>query len=312
MERVSRISHFIFFIFSTLIIKLLLSLRYGKNILDLKRIFQKPLNFIVALLALGYFGALSGASAQAATATTRYVATTGNDSGNCSSVISPCYTIQYAINQSSSGDTILVAQGTYPYSSQVDWCSNHTSIKPASVICFVDKSLTILGGYSTTNWSTANPSVNLTVIDGQNTYRGVDAVGYLNKKTGYIDLEGFTIQNGLAQGPTNYDSTGIGGGMLTQYVTVTLRDMVFKNNRANGQNTNSGAGGEADGAGIRIESSPAGTNSLLQRVTFDNNQSYGGTGPVRGGVALGALFIFASNVTVEDAIFTNNLAQAGS
>ena len=50
----------------------------------------------------------------------------------------------------------------------------------------------------------------------------------------------------------------------------------------------------------------------MQRVTFDNNQSIGGTGPNRGGVAYGAMSIFFSTVTVEDCIFTNNLAQAGS
>lgn len=274
-------------------------------------IFQRLLYFIIVLILTVYFGAIPFSPARAEAATTRYVATTGSDSGDCSSVASPCHTIQYAVNQSSSGNRILVALGTYIYGSQVDYCSNQTSIKPASVICFVDKGLTILGGYSTNNWLTASPSVNITVIDGQNIYRGVAAIGYLTT-TAYLDMEGFTIQNGLAQGPTNYDTTGIGGGMLVQHAAVTLKDMVFKNNQAIGQNTSSGAGGSADGAAIRIESTPVGTSSLLQRVTFDNNRSYGGTGPDRGGVAFGALFIYASNVTVENAIFTDNLAQAGS
>lgn len=280
--------------------------------MDSKLILQKSLNFVVALMSVAYLGAMPVSPVRADVTITRYVATTGDDSADCSSAITPCRTIQGAVNQSSSGDRILVSLGTYTYSAQVDWCSIHTSIKPASVICFVDKSLTILGGFSTTNWSTANPSVNLTIVDGQNTYRGVAVIGYLNTTTIYLDMEGFTIQNGRAQGPTSYDNSGIGGGMLVQHAAVVLKDMVFKNNKAIGQNTNSGAGGSADGAAIRIESAPAGITCLLQRVTFDNNRSYGGIGPDRGGVALGALFIYASTVTVEDAIFTNNLAQAGS
>lgn len=276
-----------------------------------KSFSQRIFRFVAALIFVFYFGVIPVSSVRAEVATVRYVAATGTDTGNCTSATTPCRTIQYAVNQSSSGNFILVAQGVYTYNSQTDTCSTLNNVKPPSVICFVDKGLTILGGYSTANWSTANPSVNLTVIDGQSTYRGVAAIGYLTATT-YLDMEGFTIQNGRAQGPTSYDTSGIGGGMLVQHAIVTLKNMVFKNNKAIGQDTASGAGGPADGAGLRIEQSPAGTTSLLQHVTFDNNQSFGGSGPERGGVAFGALFIYKSTVTVEDAIFTNNLAQAGS
>ncbi len=270
------------------------------------------LRFIfVATLTFFFFGASNNVSAHASlqATTTRYVAPSGTDAGNCSSAALPCRTIQYAVNQSASNDSILVAQGTYTYSVGSDPCS---FLLTRAVICFVDKNLTILGGYSTTNWSMADPSVNLTVIDGQNTYRGVAVIGY-NTTTAHMNMEGFTIQHGRAQGPTySFDPGGIGGGMWVSIATVTLKDMVFKNNQAIGANTASGAGGAATGAGLRIESSPAGTSSLLQRVIFDNNQSYGGTGPERGGLVFGALFVFGSTVTVEDATFTNNLAQAGS
>ena len=276
-----------------------------------KRYLMKLLNYLVVLLSIIYIGANPNSVVEAAT-TIRYVdGATGIDTGNCSSSGTPCATIQYAINKSASGNTILVAAGTYTYNSQVDYCSQNTGIRPAAVICYVDKSLTILGGYSNSNWSTANPLLNLTVIDGQNSHRGVDWVGYSNQSTIYLDMEGFTIQNGLAQGPNNNDSTGMGGGMLGQYVTVILRDMVFKNNQSIGQNKDSGVGGQADGAGLRIESAP-GSGSLLQRVVFDNNKSYGGTGGDRGGIAFGAMSIFFSSVTVEDSIFSNNLAQGGN
>lgn len=48
-----------------------------------------------------------------AIATDRFVATTGSDIGDCSVSLSPCLTLQYAVNQSSPGDTINMAAGTY-------------------------------------------------------------------------------------------------------------------------------------------------------------------------------------------------------
>lgn len=43
-------------------------------------------------------------------ATTRYVSTQGNNTGNCSSTA--CRTIGYAVGQASAGDTVKVAAGT--------------------------------------------------------------------------------------------------------------------------------------------------------------------------------------------------------
>ena len=264
----------------------------------------------VITLVIFFFGDanLASASANLQTGTTRYVAASGTDTGNCSSPGAPCRTIQFAVNQAASGDRILVAQGTYVYKADIDPC---TFFLTRAVVCFANKRLTIAGGYSTSNWSTANPAANLTVIDGQNARRGVTIVGTSNPAT-HLIMQGFTIQNGRTQGPLYHGMPAArGGGMWVSMASVTLRDVIFRNNQAIGGNTTSGAGGSADGGGLSIDASPAGTSSLLQRVTFDGNQSLGGVGPERGGVAFGALFIFASVVTVEDSTFTNNLAQAG-
>ena len=243
-------------------------------------------------------------------ATTRYVATSGNDIGDCSSAVSPCLTIQYAVGKSSSGDTILVAQGIYMYNQAADTCTFLTQ-NGKSVVCIVDKILNIFGGYSTSNWSVKNPSANLTVIDGQNTYRGVFLIGY-NKTDISLDIEGFTIQNGRTQGPnTPGDPSGFGGGMVVSGARTTLRDMIFRNNKVYGADTNSGAGGAGAGSGLAINWSQPGTSSLLERVTFEGNQSFGGIGPVRGGLVFGALFVNGS-VTIDYGTFTNNQALAAS
>lgn len=245
-----------------------------------------------------------------ASPTIRYVASTGTDQGDCSLPELPCRTIQYAVNQASSGDTIRVAAGTYTYNHAVDHC-DFLPEQGKSVICVVDKTLTILGGYSVSDWSTANPGVNLTIIEGENRYRGVFLIGYNTTDTS-LTMEGFTIQNCRAEGPnTPGDPNGFGGGMLVSGARVTLRDIIFKNNKVLGQNTGSGAGGAGSGAGLAINWSQPGTSSLLERVTFEGNQSFGGTGPERGGVAFGALFVNGS-ITVNQAVFLNNKAIAGS
>jgi hypothetical protein len=262
---------------------------------------------LLVIAVIAGIGGFPFASVQAAG--THYVATTGYDSGDCNSPTAPCKNIQYAVNHANWGDTILVATGTYTYIPSS--CSNWF-VTPV-VLCVMDNSLTILGGFSGSNWSARNTSLYPTIIDGQNTNRGVAV--FSSNDNAFLDLEGFTIQNCRAFGPTYsnpYNPGGLGGGMMVVHAWVTVRDVIFNDNQAIGANTSSGAGGIGEGSAIHIEATPAGTTSLLQRVTVTNNKSYGGSGPIRGGVAFGALFIFKSNVIVEDSVFTNNLAQAGS
>ncbi|MEM2592248.1 MAG: choice-of-anchor Q domain-containing protein [Thermofilaceae archaeon] len=242
---------------------------------------------------------------------TFYVAPTGDDVGDCKSPSSPCRSIQYAVNQAASGDTILVAAGTYTYNPQHDSCS---FLPTRAVVCFVDKQLTILGGYSTTNWIRADPIGNPTVIDGGNAYRGVVIVSY--HSTASLRMEGFTIRNARAQGASfggDWDTTAFGGGMWAQNSAVTLRNMVFENNVAKGGDTSSPYGGAAAGGGLAIQSPPSGSVSILEHVTFRNNQAIGGSGRDRGGLALGGgLFTYQAVVSAHFVTFTNNLAVAGS
>ena len=90
---------------------------------------------------------------------------------------------------------------------------------------------------------------------------------------------------------------------------ITMRDMIFKNNKVYGNDTSSGAGGPGAGSGLAINWSQDGTSNLLERVIFEGNQSYGGEGPERGGLAFGALFVNAS-VMIDHGTFLNNQAFA--
>lgn len=72
-----------------------------------------PAGAALLLVLAALFLATIAAAAAAPQATTRYVALSGTNAGNCSNPAAPCRTIQYAHSQASSGDTIQVAGGVY-------------------------------------------------------------------------------------------------------------------------------------------------------------------------------------------------------
>ena len=243
------------------------------------------------------------------------VATTGTDTPACGTEASPCRTIQYAVNKAAStGYVITVAEGTYTY----DPSNNHCpwAVTPA-VVCFVDQNLTILGGYTTSNWSTADPKNHVTIIDGQNIVRGVIVVKYNAGATASLVMEGFTIQNGLSQGLDtlyDYDARGFGGGIWSQKAPLTLKHMIFKNNHAIGGNRSAPFGGDGTGGGLAIEADiNANIPVFMEDVVFQDNQALGGVGAERGGVAHGGgIFTYNAFLTATDLVLDNNLAQAGN
>ena len=230
------------------------------------------------------------------------VAPSGSDAPGCGSAAMPCRSIAFAVNQAAPGGEIRVAAGTYQNTGPDPACSFLID----AVVCVNSKPLTLRGGFSTGNWSSPDPSANPTIIDGQNTYRGVNVV-----RANRLTMEGFIIQNGRAV-PDPGDPNAFGGGMSTIESVITLRDMVFRNNRVIGPDTGSDRGGAGAGGALAIRSSPAGVSSTLERVTFENNTSSGGASSGRGGFAFGAVFVYASHVNITDCTFTGNRALAGN
>ena len=268
---------------------------------------------IITVLIVSGFGGLQparGSVNASENAVTRRVATSGNDSSGCGSSSIPCQSIQYAVNISASGDTILVASGTYTYKSSADTCSFLTT---RAVVCMIDKDLSILGGYTPSNWSVSNPVANPTVIDGGNSRRGVAIIAY--NSTASLRLEGFTIQNGLAQGTSSggdFYTYAFGGGMWAQNSAVYLSNVTFWNNRAIGGNTSEQYGGAGSGGGLAIQSTKNGVISTLDNIVFDGNLAQGGSGSRRGGLAVGGgLYTYQSALIGTNIELSNNRALAG-
>lgn len=249
------------------------------------------------------------------------VANSGANDASCGSEQLPCQTLQFAINKAVDGDILHVAGGTYTYDAASDICT--PNLGSTAVACVVNKQLTILGGYSTSNWAEPSPATNPTVIDGAGTTRGVWAVS-TGPQTA-LTLHSFTIQHGLATGigarPDIRDQTnGFGGGMFIEDAVVNLQDVTFFDNKALGSDTAIEFGGSAAGGGIAVKGTQGNaecknhtTQLVMNNVSFVENQSVAGAGTARGGYAIGGGF-FASNATLQGngLRFEKNRALAGS
>jgi len=255
---------------------------------------------------------------------TLYVAPTGSDSGP-GTTTSPFRNIQEAVTAASSGDQIRVAAGVYTFDPVSDHFgskgqfSYSGSLGTTAVVSVIGKQLSILGGFSTSNWETADPKDNLTIIDGQGQNRGIMVLGTSAPTS--LALDGFTIQNGLATGiPIRGGldaSYGFGGGIFVdmggaqgQTAPWSFNNLVFLNNRAVGSATSGAEGSFAAGGAVALRFV---SSSFFANDVFTGNQAIGSDGQVVGGNALGgAIHIDHSNMLASQLTFTGNMAKAGN
>jgi hypothetical protein len=188
-------------------------------------------------------------------------------------------------------------------------------VNTTAVVCILNKQLTILGGYTSGIWTTPNPDASLTVIDGRSAVRCVlvQQTGS-SAPTASLRMDGFTIRNGYAQGPSQgavWQTFAFGGGMQTNAALIVLNNVTFQNNVVIGGSANNSEGGAGSGGGLALMTAPAGTS--LTNVTFSGNRALGGAGTSRGGLAVGGGMYTYQSIAVGDHLnFTNNAATGGS
>ena len=196
------------------------------------------------------------------------VATTGGDTAGCGSEGNPCLTVQYAAYEALPGDEIRVAAGTY---------TGVRSIDGLSQLVYLTETLTIRGGYTTTDWNTPDPEGNPTILDAE----GAGRVMVISP-TITVHLEGLRFQGGDATGlgggltaaltgePTITDA---GGGLYVLTATVTISNSLIISNTASTGFERPGCGG---GFYARAGSVTLVQNEIMSNTAGTNVYGYGG------------------------------------
>ena len=89
--------------------------------------------------------------------------------------------IQEAVDAANEGDIIKVAAGSYI------GVSSHEGVTQT---VYLSKTLTIQGGYTTTNWTTPDPEVNITTLDAEGQGRVLYINGHLSPLIAGLHITG--------------------------------------------------------------------------------------------------------------------------
>ena len=185
-----------------------------------------------------------------------YVAVTGADSGNCTNASAPCRTVQYAVDRAAGGDEILVATGVY-----------------TNQAVYLNKTVTIRGGYATGNWTTSDPAANPTTLDAHG--QGPGPVLYI---TGNISP---TIESLRLTGGSGYGGSYGGGVYVVDAAATISKCWVFDNSAALG-------------GGLYLSS---GASTLDGNTIISNTANQGG-----------GLYLYSGAITLKGNLISSNSA----
>ena len=221
-----------------------------------------------SLLALVFLTIIHQPGFASATSATRYVAP-GGDCGGAS----PCYaTVQAAVDAANDGDEIKIAQGTY---------TDIHARGGVTQVVYISKTVTLRGGYATSDWNASDPAAHPTTLDAQGKGRVLYITGYGIAPV----LEGLRLTGG-----TTPDPSSRGGGMYLQSAGGVIRDNVIFANTAS-----------VYGAGVYL----SGSSVRLVHNTIENNTA---------NIALGSgggLYVDGGAPMLEDNVIRNNAAEVG-
>lgn len=228
--------------------------------------------------------------------------------GNCGGV-TPCFgTVQEAVDAAVGEDEIRVAAGTY-------LGVNNQGGLAQSV--YIAKSLTIRGGYTTTNWNTPDPEANTTELNAMTLGRVVYVTGAATEVT----LEGVHLtygdSTGLGGSTSGYDA---GGGVYALDASVALRHCWITQGNAPSNGYGGGLyirNGVLDMAAAILETNAAGHGGALYlsgsqtRISEDSQFRDNRTTATNGeGAAIAVAGTGA--FTFTDSLLENNEADAGA
>ena len=258
-----------------------LNIRPGSRMIRLGLALAFSWALLSALLsATGASPPQAVARAQGSTSTIRYVATTGGDSGNDCASSAPCATVQHAVDIADAGDEIRVATGNY---------SDVQARTGITQVVYLSKTLTIRGGYTTTNWTTPYAITQPTTLSAQGQGRVLYITGGISPAIEGLHITGGNA-TGLEGGPLGSDA---GGGVYVITAAVT-----FSNNRVFSNIASSIITPSTFGGGLYLSH---GSVALYANDVTSNTAAFGG----------GLYFGDSSGVLLVTNIISGNGARHG-
>lgn len=211
--------------------------------------------------------------------TIRYVAPEGDDSDNeCSRSDHPCATIQHAVDEADAGDEVRVATGVY---TDVHLRPSIDSTSVVTQVAYISKTLTVRGGYTTTDWSTSSPISYPTTLDAQRRGRVLYITGRISPT-----MEGLRMTGGYVKAS--------GGGIYSRVADLVLINSIVTDNVSDGINWGDGLGG-----GMYIRD---GNVILNEAQIISNSASYKG----------GGICLWGNSVTLSGGQISHNIAKGPS
>ena len=237
-------------------------------------------------------------------------------------------TLQAAIDAAATGETVKVA-GT---------CAHLNDEGGLRQVAYIDRSITVRGGYTYTNWITSSLQTHPTTIDASGNGRGIYVIGAVSST---IAIESLRIVNGNPTGllGSSNGNLDVGGGLYAVTATVTISGCEILDSDANRGggiyllNTadagiinnyvahNTATGMNNDGAGlclVDVQDVWIAGNTFTQNAADDNGGAialYTSTGTLANNEILsntsahlggGIHFHQALDVTLRDNVMTNN------
>ncbi len=127
-------------------------------------------------------------------------------------------TIQAAVDAAAEGTTIKIAAGHY---------TQRNTYNGLTQVVYLNKTVTLRGGYTTTNWAAPNPAANPTILDAQNQGRVVYITGQVSPTLQGLFLTGGNAA-GLRGGPADNEDAG-GGIYITAAQATLIHNRIFSN-----------------------------------------------------------------------------------